>query len=85
MPIISMFYGIVISMYYDEHNPPHFHAYYGDFKAIFDFDGELLRGEMPKKQQKLIAAWAIIQRENLEANWNIAQQKGEVLKIDPLR
>lgn len=56
MPIISMFYGIVISMYYDEHNPPHFHAYYGDFKAIFDFDGELLKGEMPKKQQKLIAA-----------------------------
>ena len=80
-----MFYGIVISMYYDEHNPPHFYAYYGDFKAIFDFDGELLRGEMPKKQQKLIAAWAIIQRENLEANWSIAQQKGEVLKIDPLR
>ena len=40
MPTISMFYGIIIRMYYDDHNPPHFHAFYGDYKAVFNFDGE---------------------------------------------
>lgn len=39
MPTISMFYGIVIRMYYDDHNPPHFHAFYGDYKAIFNLKG----------------------------------------------
>jgi len=42
MPTISVFYGIIIRMYYDDHNPPHFHAFYGDYKAIFDFDGKVL-------------------------------------------
>ena len=47
MPTISMFYGVIIRMYYDDHNPPHFHAFYGDYKAIFNFDGEILEGTMP--------------------------------------
>ena len=87
MPTISIFYGIIIRMYCGaaEHNPPHFHAYYGDYEAIFDFDGEIIQGEMPKKQQKLIAAWAIIQQENLKANWKLAQENEEVFKIDPLK
>ena len=44
MPTISMFYGILIKMYYDDHNPLHFHAYYSDYEAIFTFNGELLKG-----------------------------------------
>ena len=55
MPTISMFYGITIRMYNtNEHNPPHFHALYQGHKAIVDLDGNLMQGEMPGKQMKLI-------------------------------
>ena len=47
MPTISMFYGILIRMYYNDHKPPHFHAFYGEYKAIFNFEGELIDGDMP--------------------------------------
>lgn len=53
MPSISMFFGIIIYMYFDEHRPPHFHAKYQDYEAVFDFDGELLEGSMPGKQLSL--------------------------------
>ncbi len=56
MPTISMFYGILIRMYYDDHNPPHIHAIYGNDTACFTFDGELLEGSLPKKQTKLVEA-----------------------------
>lgn len=69
MPTISMFYGIVIRMYYDDHNPPHFHAFYGDYKAIFDFDGKVLEGNIPKSKEKLILAWTSIHKDELIANW----------------
>ena len=54
MPTICMFYGIIIRMYYVDHNPPHFHAFYGDYKAIFNLDGELIEGNMPASKVKLI-------------------------------
>lgn len=60
MPTISMFYGIIIRMYYDDHNPPHFHAYYNNNEAIFTLDGKLLRGSFYKNQLKLVEAWSII-------------------------
>lgn len=57
MPSISMFYGIVIRMYNNgEHNPPHFHAFYQGYKAIFNMDGDMTKGEMPQKQIRLITA-----------------------------
>ncbi len=49
MPIISRFYGIVITMYFNDHNPPHFHAKYSGYEALFNFDGLLLEGELPKR------------------------------------
>ena len=86
MPTISMFYGIVIRMYNNnEHNPPHFHAQYQGHKAVFDMDGNLTDGEMPKAQIKLIAAWAEIHREELLANWELAMQEEPLYKIEPLR
>ena len=54
MPTISMFYGVIIRMYYDDHNPPHFHAFYGDYKAIFSFDGEIIEGTMPSSKKNLL-------------------------------
>lgn len=86
MPTLSMFYGIIIRMFNNnEHNPPHFHAQYQNFNAVFDMDGELIKGEMPKKQIKLISAWAEIHRDELLANWELAITDQPLYKIDPLK
>lgn len=85
MPSISMFFGIIIYMYTDEHNPPHFHAKYQDFNAVFDLNGELIEGKMPRNQLKLISAWAYMHKDELEANWTLAQNRQPLYKIDPLR
>ncbi len=60
MPTISMFYGIIIRMYCGkaEHNPPHFHAYYQEYKALVDIvTCEIIEGNLPQKQTKLVLAW----------------------------
>ncbi len=86
MPTISMFYGIIVRMYNSgEHNPPHFHATYQEYNAVFNMDGELTDGEMPKKQLKLISAWAELHRDELLANWELAMNEQPLYKIDPLR
>ena len=84
MPTISMFYGILVRMYYDDHNPPHFHAFYGNYKATFSLDGELIDGQMPSKQNKLIIAWAVIHKEELLANWELAKNGETLFNITPL-
>ena len=86
MPTISMFYGVLIQMYNNnEHNPPHFHAIYGEFKATFNFDGEVVEGAFPKKKQKLIAAWAVLHEDELNANWQLAMSGETLYKIEPLK
>lgn len=84
MPTISMFYGIIIRMYYDDHNPPHFHAYYNNNEAIFTIEGRLVKGEFPSKQLKLVEAWSIIHREELEANWLLCKSSERLFDIQPL-
>lgn len=88
MPTISMFYGIIIRMYCapKEHNPPHFHVYYQDFKAIIDINsGELTEGKLPTKQLKLVLAWNELRKEELLANWTLAMNNELPFKIEPLR
>ena len=86
MPTISMFYGIIVRMYNNgEHNPPHFHASYQGYNATFTMDGELLDGEMPRKQMKLISAWAELHQDELKANWELAMNEQPLYKIEPLR
>lgn len=85
MPTLSMFFGIIIRMYADDHTPPHFHAFYQGDNATFDMNGNLLEGEMPTKQQKLIAAWAEIHHDELVANWELAVNKEALFKISPLK
>lgn len=84
MPTISMFYGIVIRMYYDDHNLPHFHAFYGDYKVIFNFNGEIIDGIIPKLKEKLITAWALIHKDELMANWQLAKSCENLYNINPL-
>lgn len=57
MPIISRFYGIIIAMYFNDHNPPHFHAKYSGYEARFDFEGEVLEGELPVRATKFVQEW----------------------------
>lgn len=84
MPVLSIFFGIIITMNFDDHNPPHFHARYGEYKATFSLNGDLLQGDLPKKQLRLVQAWALIHEDDLESNWQIAHIGGELFRIDPL-
>ena len=83
-----MFYGIIIRMYCapEEHNPPHFHAYYSEHTAIIDISTcELAEGELPRRQLKLVLAWAELKQEELKANWEIAMNSELPFRIDPLK
>lgn len=87
MPSISMFYGIIIRMYFapGEHNPPHFHAYYNEYKASFSIDTlELMEGDFPRKQTRLVQAWAELHQEELKADWALAMNGEVPYKIAPL-
>ena len=65
MPVISMFFGIIITMNADDHVPPHIHARYQGHEASFTFDGNLLKGDLPRKQRKLVEAWVLLHAEEL--------------------
>jgi len=87
MPVISHFYGIVIRMYFkdtEQHHKPHFHARYAGGEASFDFDGNLIAGDLPPKQQKYIDVWADIHRNELSALWDMMQTEEEYFKIKGL-
>lgn len=79
MPVISIFFGIVIRMYHREHGP-HFHASYQGFEALVVIaDGSVFAGSLPRKALRLVQEWAAAHREELEANW----QKGvDLLPMD---
>ena len=85
MPTISMFFGIIIRMYFDDHNPPHFHAFYQEYRAVFSLDGQMISGDMPEKQSKIIEVWAMLHKDELEADWQLAKDQQELYKIEPLR
>ena len=85
MPRISIFFGIVIYMYYDEHVPPHFHAMYEGLEAMFDFNGNIMKGIMAPRAQKLINEWARLHKEELEENWERSERNMPLNWIEPLR
>ena len=88
MPIISQFYGIIIQMFFKEngpHNQKHIHIKYNEYKAVYNFDGIILEGRLPNKQQKLVEAWILIHKEELQSLWNLMQEQGEFFKIEPLK
>lgn len=85
MPYVSFFFGIIIRMFHREHNPPHFHAEYQGQTGVFDFDGNMLDGNMKSKRaKKLIREWARLRKTDLAQNWERAMRKEEIEKIDPL-
>ena len=88
MPVLSMFYGIIVSMYFEKdgkHSEPHFHAKYGEYKAEVDFNGQIIAGKLPVKQAAYVKAWAYIHQEELRENWELAMQNEKPFRIEPLK
>lgn len=88
MPELARFFGIIIRMYFEAnapHHRPHFHAYYQNEVAIYAIDEiELMAGSLPKRQSRLIEAWAEIHQEELLSDWDRLQNGQPPLPIDPL-
>ena len=86
MPTICMFRGIKIYINWRDHQPPHFHASYGGDSVIVSIrDIEVLEGEMPNKQLKMLLGWAALHQDELLENWARAEKNQELFPIDPLR
>lgn len=86
MPQLSRFFGIIISMYFNDHNPPHFHAQYGDDECIIGIqDLAVLEGELPSRALGLVIEWASLHQEELMANWLSAQNLAPLARIEPLK
>ena len=86
MPPICEFRGIKIIINYREHRPPHFHAFYGGDEVLIDInEAEVYEGHFPKKQLKLILAWAVLHKDELLDNWQLAESHKELFEIEPLK
>ena len=89
MPAISMFYGIIIYLYFyddERHKLPHIHAKYQGQEASFSIlDGAILYGELPQSKVRMVQAWIEIHREDLLADWELAVNGQAPFTIDPLR
>jgi len=86
MPIISFFFGIVIRMFHDDHNPPHIHVEYQGRKALLDFRGNILKGDLQSRTaMKLVREWVDLRYEELVEDWELAKQCKEIKPIDPLQ
>ena len=85
MPEISRFFGIIIAIFYNDHNPPHFHAKYGDYRTKISIDDlKIIEGSLPKRVLSLVLEWAFEHRTELMEDWQLALQKKALKPIKPL-
>ena len=85
MPTISVFFGIFIRMYFNDHAPPHFHAIYGEHEAIITIEERaVIEGSLPKRALGLVIEWAGLHREELRAKWELCRDRQTPLRIAPL-
>jgi hypothetical protein len=86
MPELSRFYGIVIKMFYDDHNPPHFHVEYSGHRAIIELETlNMTQGKLPRRALNLVREWAAQHHDELVANWEFGVAELPFRSIDPLR
>ncbi len=86
MPTISMFYGILIRMFFNDHAPPHFHVQYGDYKATVDIHSlTLTSGDLPRRAQMLVLDWAELHQAELLEDWRLCMNKQQPNPIEPLK
>lgn len=85
MPVISAFFGIVVRMHYDDHPPPHLHAEYQGHKAMLDFRGNILRGNLKSRTAlRLVREWIDIHTDELNDDWRLAREGRDMRPIPPL-
>lgn len=84
MPVISRFYGIVVVMYFNDHQPPHVHAKYSGYEAMVGFDGAIVEGDLPARALKLVRDWVICRQAQLMDNWRRANAGLPLEYIAPL-
>ena len=85
MPEISRFFGIIIAMFYNDHGPPHFHARYGEQRAIIDIESlTVLRGRLSPRVLGLVTEWAAMHQQELRENWRFARHQAALKPIRPL-
>jgi Domain of unknown function (DUF4160) len=85
LPRISAFYGIAIYMYYRDHAPPHFHAFYGEFEATVSIEtGEVLEGRLPRRARSLVSEWAATHQVELQNSWELARDGQPLPAIEGL-
>lgn len=85
MPEISRFYGIVIYMFFQDHNPAHFHVKYQDFDASINIEDGIVKGELPRRALNLIYEWLDLHKAELTENWHLLEQRKPINKIEPLK
>lgn len=86
MPELSRFLGIVIKMFMDDHNPPHFHAFYGEFEALIDIHNlSVFAGRLPPRALGLVVEWTNLHQKELLDDWDRAQEHRPLERIEPLQ
>jgi hypothetical protein len=85
MPEVSRFYGIVVKIFYADHNPPHFHAEYGDYEVLVNINTlAILGGGLPARAFGLVTEWASLHQQELRASWERASRLQPPGQIEPL-
>lgn len=84
MPEISRFLGIVITMYYNDHAPPHFHAKYGGYDVTIGIRDGIVEGPFPRRALNLVLEWYNLHRDELAENWRLSRERKPLRPIDPL-
>lgn len=85
MPRVAEFFGIAIFMYFNDHVPPHFHAEYGEFEAVYAIDTlDVLRGSLPRRAHVMVVEWALAHRAEVRAGWSRAREGLSLEQIEPL-
>jgi len=86
MPTLSIFYGLVVKMYYKDHQKPHIHVQYQDDNAVIEIEtAELKEGNLPIRQLRFVQAWVEIHKEDLMSNWKLCKDGNEPFRIEPLK
>jgi hypothetical protein len=86
MPEISRFYGIIVAMFFGDHNPPHFLARYGAEKVAIEIETlRILEGHLPPRALGLVIEWASQHKKELMQNWELAKNNQAPIKIEPLK
>jgi hypothetical protein len=85
MPTISIFYGIIIKMFFDDHVPPHFHAKYGEYELVITISPiKIIKGNAPKRVKSMILEWTALHQEELMQDWELCKNMQTPFAIEPL-